>query len=70
MKNTVRNKPTAMVVLAAMEGVPLPHIRQHGMAAASLMLCSSELTEDMALPNIRELFDNRIADKRMPHPGI
>jgi hypothetical protein len=34
-------------------------MRQEGMAAASLMLYSSELPEDMALPNIRELYDNR-----------
>ncbi|MEJ2299440.1 MAG: hypothetical protein P8X94_13270, partial [Woeseiaceae bacterium] len=50
------------VAFAAMEGVPPRQVRQNGMAAASLMLYSSELPEDMALPNIRELFDNRIAE--------
>ena len=44
---------------SSMEGVPPRAIRQEGMAAASLMLYSSELPEDMALPNIRELYDNR-----------
>lgn len=44
---------------ASMEGVPPRAIRQNGMAAASLMLYSSELPEEMALPNIRELYDNR-----------
>jgi hypothetical protein len=50
------------VAFAAIKGVPPRHIRQHGMEAASLMLYSSELPEDIALPNIRELFDNRILD--------
>lgn len=45
---------------ASMEGVPPRSVRQNGMTAASLMLYSSELPEDMALPNIRELHDNRI----------
>lgn len=51
-----------VVALAAMEGVPPRKERQQGIAAASLMLYSSELPEDMALPNIRELFDNRKAE--------
>ena len=51
-----------VVAYASMEGVPPRPIRQSGMRAASLMLYSSELPEDMALPNIRELYDNRIAE--------
>jgi hypothetical protein len=50
------------VAFAAMEGVPPRQVRQGGMAAASLMLYSSELPEEMALPNIREVFDNRKAE--------
>lgn len=48
--------------LATMEGVPPLDARQSGMSAASLMLYSSELPEEMALPNIRELYDNRKAE--------
>jgi len=51
-----------VVAFASMEGVPPRGIRQDGMMAASLMLYSSELPEDMALPNIRELYDNRRAE--------
>ncbi len=51
-----------VVAFASMEGVPPRKIRQGGMSAASLMLYSSELPEDMALPNIRELYDNRRAE--------
>ena len=45
----------------AMEGVAPPKARRGGIKAASLMLYSSELPEDMALPNIREIYDERIA---------
>ena len=51
-----------VAAFAAMEGVPPPQYRRNGISAASLMLYSSELPEDMALPNIRELYDNRIAE--------
>jgi dienelactone hydrolase len=51
-----------VVAFAAMEGVPPRKIRRKGMAAASLMLYSSELPEEMALPNIREVFVNRKAE--------
>jgi len=43
---------------ASMEGVPPRNTRRSGMEAASLQMYSSELPEEMALPNIRELFDN------------
>lgn len=46
---------------AAMEGVPPRAARRGGLRAASLMLYSSELPEDMALPNIREVYDHRVA---------
>ena len=51
-----------VVAFASMEGVAPREVRQQGMKAASLMLYSSELPEAMALPNIRELFDNRTAE--------
>lgn len=47
---------------AAMEGVPPREVRRGGMRAASLMLYSSELPEEMALPNIREVYDHRATD--------
>lgn len=46
------------VAYATMEGVPPRSVRRAGMKAASLQMYSSELPEDMALPNIRELYDN------------
>lgn len=51
-----------VVAYATMEGVPPREIRRNGMRAASLQLYSSELPEEMALPNIRELYDSRIAE--------
>ncbi len=51
-----------VVALAAMEGVPPRPARRGGINAATLMLYSSALPEEMALPNIREVFDYRRAE--------
>jgi len=51
-----------VIALATMEGIPPRDTRLSGMSASSLMLYSSDLPEDMALPNIMEVFDNRRAE--------
>jgi len=55
-------KPAQVKAIALMEAVPPRARRRAGLSAAVMMMYSSELPEDIALPNMEEVIPNRQAD--------